>query len=132
MKQPQPKRPAPVPVKPSTSQPREEESVTRARLLKQIQAMLDRDEIPTVELETVAEFVTIIERDRGCSTPAENFIVTLVEMYCWGHATPDVAALKLEDFRSDFDYAITTAQFMNARYPDQVAANSEEEDRQVA
>jgi hypothetical protein len=130
MKQHQTKRPAPVPVKTTTSQPQEEESVVRARCLNQIQAALP--EIPTCHLETVVEFLHCLELCASSyMTPAEDFIVSLVELY-GRYATPDHAARVLEEFRSDFDCAIKAARFMNARYPDLVAQKPDQNYRDVA
>jgi hypothetical protein len=110
-------------LEPAPQTPQQSELVTRANLMNKIQESLA--EMPIVYVQNVAEFVTIMERYQGCTSPAENFIVTLVEMYAWGHATPEEAELKLEDFRSDFEHAIKTTRFMISRYPDLLTEKSE-------
>lgn len=57
-----------------------------------------------IELDRVATAVQIVEVERGCLTPVEEFIQELLWLYEYtgGAITPDDVAGKLEEFRSHF------------------------------
>jgi hypothetical protein len=73
-------------------------------------------EIPTLKLQDVGQFIEISKNDKGCSTPAEQFITDLVMLHSGWGLTPDKAAEKLATFRRDFDDSAEITRRFTARY----------------
>lgn len=102
--------------------PDAEKDALRVRLLAMIvESLVDRS---ALRLQEIARFIDIAEHDRGCTTPAEEFITRLVSHYHDFGLTPDYAldALEGEDgFRRGFGEAMETTQRFLATYPDALA-----------
>ena len=68
--------------------PAEEEKALRAQLLEQIMQSLPK--MSTSSIQQVARFMDLVENDRGCVTPVEEFITNLVmQHYDFGGLTPE-------------------------------------------
>jgi hypothetical protein len=62
---------------------------------------------------------TIHDRDRGCITPAEEFITDLVGDYGYrGGITPELVEDRLKRFRDDFTDAVDVARRFAKAHPD--------------
>lgn len=70
---------------------------------------------------SLARYAEILDNDRGCTTPAEELITTLVLTHLAGGLTPEDADRCVEDFRESFDMAIRAAQRITRQYPEHVA-----------
>lgn len=75
----------------------------------------------------LAMFARILEAERGCDTPVEEFITQLVMSYGYGHAiTPDTVIAEVDGaFRTNFDSAIEIARMMMKKYPKLLASEGE-------
>ena len=123
---PQTQRPAPqcsrFNLKPQ-SPPGETSSVPRSSALREFIDVLDS--ISETDLETLATFKLIMDRDRGCTTPVETFLVSLVRDY--GMYDNDGEGLTLENIEFEMKQhllddgalsrAIEEAHFLASRYP---------------
>ena len=63
---------------------------------------------------------TILKANRGCASPIEEFITSLLHRYRHsnGALTPDDVKRQLEEFEENFELALGDARMMNARYAD--------------
>jgi hypothetical protein len=93
----------------------EQQEWVRAELLAHIQRKLANME--ACRLRSVAWCVEVEEADRGCITPAEDFIGGLVMFHHYWGLTPDRAAEYLEEFRDNFDEVADAVKYLNAKYP---------------
>lgn len=87
---------------------------------------------------TLAEFVTIMEDNRGCDTPIESFIIDLVEHYRWHRRgivgrttttyrlTPKEIESQLEDLKANFRDAIRIARKYSSEYPELMEEDEDE------
>ena len=86
------------------------------------------------QLQQIAQFVEITKRDSGCTTPAEDFITSLVADYFREGLTPELATERIESsdgFRANFADAVDlTRRFVEA-YPEiiKTAKSALQEDR---
>jgi hypothetical protein len=90
----------------------------RAMLLAMILKSISEKDAP--RLQTVARFVEIAENDCGTVTPAENFIVDLVDRHFYDGLTPEDALAEIEGssgFRINFNEAVELAKRFNTQYP---------------
>ncbi|MCL4852242.1 MAG: hypothetical protein KJZ78_12785 [Bryobacteraceae bacterium] len=101
----------------------------REKLLNLIEDSIS--EMDTSDLQEVAQFIDIVENDRGCTTPAEEFIKNLV----FGHyarpgegLTPKIARAELETFREHFADAVEITKRFNRIYSSSVNAEAESEE----
>jgi hypothetical protein len=65
-------------------------------------------------------FVRILDAHRDCTTPAEEFILDIVEHHAyggWASITPDSIMEDLKTFRADFEDAIEAAKLHVRNYP---------------
>lgn len=77
------------------------------------------------ERKAVRAFVDIYRANMGAHTPAENFIVWLVNRFALGETvTPDEAAHSLEEFRGDYQMTVDAARRLLDRNPALFAAKS--------
>jgi hypothetical protein len=78
-------------------------------------------------LQDVAQFIDAVEHNSGCITPAENFIVAVLNHhYQFGGLTPGEAIWEIENpdgFRINFEEALSTAKSFSAVYPQLVNAH---------
>jgi hypothetical protein len=93
----------------------EQEREVRAALLARLQQQLAGME--TSGIRSIAWYANIEGADRGCDTPAEDFLTTLVLHNYVRPLIPDDAARLLEEFRENFDSMVEGARAFTARYP---------------
>jgi hypothetical protein len=96
----------------------EQEQEVHAALLSLLHRRLDG--MSTCTLQSLAWYADIEDADRGCDTPAEEFITLLVLHHHIRALTPDDAAMRLEEFRENFDSMVEGARTFVARYPEAV------------
>jgi hypothetical protein len=84
-------------------------------------------EAPAHKLQDIAAFMEILDNNTGCTSPAEEFIATLVSHHViYGDAiTPDIVANKLTEFRDDFESAIAVARRVAGQYPNVLLSAAE-------
>jgi hypothetical protein len=116
------------PIQPEPPQPTAGE-LRRAETKRQFQALHDFAEIirdvDECDFGSLKTFKLIMDRNRGCNTPIEEFITNLVMMY--GLRDDDGKGLTLEDIQFDMrqfiiddgamERAIRDAHYMASRYP---------------
>ena len=98
----------------------EQEREVRAALLARLQQQLAGME--TCQMQSITWYVDVVEADRGCDTPAQDFITTLVLHNYVRPLIPDNAARLLEEFRKNFDCMVDAARIFSAKYPKAVKA----------
>ena len=98
----------------SELQPAEENALREQLLARAVKSLTKME---ATRLQNVAEFIDICEKDRGCDSPAEEFVRGLVRTHYWYGLTPDEAAEGLEEFRTSFDYMAESAKMFKERYP---------------
>jgi hypothetical protein len=98
----------------SELQPGEEKTLREQLLARAVKSLT---KMSALRLQKFAEFVDLCEKDRGCDTPAEEFILSLVSTHYACGLTPDDVAEDLEDFRASFDYMAESAKMFKERYP---------------
>ena len=98
----------------------EQEQEVRAALLSRLQQQLAGME--TCQMQSITWYVDVVEADRGCDTPAQDFITTLVLHNYVRPLIPDNAARLLEEFRKNFDCMVDAARIFSAKYPKAVKA----------
>ncbi len=72
-------------------------------------------------LQTTAQFINIAENDRGPIAPVESFFDDLLIIHYNTGLTPELAADKLDEFRTNFAEAMDIARRLNATYPELVS-----------
>jgi hypothetical protein len=103
-----------------------EEAAIRSILLGDIMESLTG--MSASEVQSVARFIDIVNRDRGYITPAEDFITGLVDYHYsgFGGLTPAEALERIEEptegFRENFKEAVERASEFRAMYPKLEAA----------
>ena len=107
----------PMDVRLSNLSPEQEQEV-HAALLSRLQQQLAGMEI--CRIQSIAWYADMEEADRGCDTPAQDFLTTLVLHDHVRPLTPDAAARLLEEFRENFDSMVEGARIFTARYPEAV------------
>jgi hypothetical protein len=93
----------------------EQEREVRAALLARLQQQLAGME--TCQIQSITWYADVVEADRGCDTPAQDFLTTLVLHNYVRPLIPDNAARLLEEFRENFDSMVEGARAFTARYP---------------
>lgn len=98
----------------------------REKLLNLIEDSIS--EMNTSDLQQVAQFIDIVENDHGCTTPAEEFITSLI----FGHyaragkgLTPKIARSELQIFCEHFAAAVEITKRFNHTYSAIVKAEAE-------
>jgi hypothetical protein len=81
-------------------------------------------DMPSGCLQEVARFIDIVKHNRGCATPAEQFITKMVALhYANGGLTPDDVAREIdpgspEGFRADFESLLDERRHFDLIYTD--------------
>jgi hypothetical protein len=81
-------------------------------------------EMDPIALQRVAQFVDVVVHGRGCSTPAEDFLMHMVDThYDPEGLTPERIARQLDPdnvdgFRCNFDDAVAIGRRFREHYPD--------------
>jgi hypothetical protein len=116
-----PEAPQPEPRKPTAMDLRHSEA---KRQLAALQEFIDAfNDMSLVQFDTLKTFKLIQDRNNGCTTPIEEFIVSLVHRYEWADAeglglTLDQITLEVEELvQSNVPEEIRRAHFMASRYP---------------
>ena len=104
--------------------PAEEEKALRAQLLEQIMQSLPK--MSTSSIQQVARFMDLVENDRGCVTPVEEFITNLVmQHYDFGGLTPEEVMDEFEGpegFKINYEECVEAAARFNAAYTQRATA----------
>lgn len=79
------------------------------------------DELDSNRIETLETMKLIIDRDKGCSTPVEAFITSLIMMYAHydddGQGlTPKDIEIRIKEFRDDYETGVRDAHFIASRH----------------
>jgi len=96
----------------------QEEAVRTALLAAILKSALAA---PACQLQQIAQFVEITERDGGCTTPAEEFITSLVADYFREGLTPELVTERMEGsdgFCTTFADAVDLTRRFIAAYPE--------------
>jgi hypothetical protein len=83
-------------------------------------ADLDDDDI-----QSVRTFAQIVRDERGCGTPFEEFVTTLVMLYKLKKVTPADIELRYQEFRDNLEGAIRDTHVMLRDYPKEFATAAE-------
>jgi hypothetical protein len=114
----------PEPPKPTAKELREAETQCQFKALEGFARMF-HEEISLHDFQTLKTFKLIMDRNAGCNTPVENFLVDLIHLYEIRDANGE--GLTLEDIQSEMQQdlidndalsgAIKDAHFIASRYP---------------
>jgi hypothetical protein len=75
-------------------------------------------ELDEYSRKVLGSLVKIMNDNRGCFTPAEEFILDLVNQHAdWRKMTPDIVEEELKTFRENFDEQVEIAREMVLKYP---------------
>ncbi len=94
------------------------ESETRSQLSQLITTSIG--DLSTSNVQAVARFADLCLHDRGCGTPAEEFITDLVRShYEWGGLTPDKVMREFEGpdgFQTNYEECVEILERFNVAY----------------
>lgn len=79
------------------------------------------NELDSHRIETLETVKLIIDRDKGCATPVESFITSLIMMYAHydddGRGlTPEDIECRMKELRDDYVTGVRDAYFISSRH----------------
>jgi hypothetical protein len=77
----------------------------------------DLARLPEIRRKDLGEFAAILSADRGCVTPAEEFIRKLARYHREYPITPESLMDDVDEFRENFESAIENARKLVRQYP---------------
>jgi len=114
----------PEPPKPTRAELRKAETKRQFEALRSV-AKTIYDDMDPHSFQALKTFKLILDRDKGCTTPVEDFLVNLIHVY--EYRNDDGEGLTLEDIQREMEEhlldgnalsgAIRDAHFMARRYP---------------
>ncbi len=113
--------PKPEPPKPTVKELRDAECTQQLETLRRLAS--EFGDMSRTDFENMKTFWLILSRNKGCTTPIEEFIAGLVETYDW--ADQEGKGMTLEQVEHEMDELrgnhladeIEQAHFMASRYP---------------
>ena len=82
------------------------------------------------EAELLGACLKISRKDRGSSTPGEHFLLSLLLYYAWHGSSsmnPDSIEREFDEFRDNFEDAVTVARDMLRDFPEYLNITADEE-----